>query len=66
MSAEATHHGAGADWQSRAGDYAERGREIATDLGEAIEDQIRARPLGAVLAAAAAGFLMGWLWMRRS
>lgn len=54
------------EWQSRAGEYAERGRELAEDWGEVVENQIRARPLGAVLVAGGVGFAIGWLVTRRS
>ncbi len=71
MSASTTTHGAttheAADgWQSRAGEYAERGSEMVAECGEAIESQIRSKPLAAVLIAGGVGFLLGWFWTRRS
>lgn len=59
-----------ADWQhrmgERAGDYMERGREAAHELGGAIEHQIRSQPTRSVLIAAGVGFAIGMLWARRS
>jgi ElaB/YqjD/DUF883 family membrane-anchored ribosome-binding protein len=66
MSASTTPHESVDDWQSRAGEYAEWGRDIASEWGESVEGQIRAQPLAAVLIAGGVGFLLGWFSTRRS
>jgi ElaB/YqjD/DUF883 family membrane-anchored ribosome-binding protein len=57
-------------WQERIGEhmgeYIERGREAAQDLGGTLERQIREQPSRSVLIAAGLGFAIGMLWSRRS
>lgn len=52
--------------KDRAADYLEQGRDKTGDMAAAVEDQIRGRPLPAIAIAAALGFGIGFLWMRRS
>lgn len=66
MSSNTTTHQTEPDWQSRSGEYAEWSREIASELGETVEQHIRAQPLTAVLIAGGVGFLLGWFSTRRS
>jgi ElaB/YqjD/DUF883 family membrane-anchored ribosome-binding protein len=57
-------------WQERIGEhmgeYIERDREAAQDLGGTLERQIREQPSRSVLIAAGLGFAIGMLWSRRS
>ena len=66
MSASTTAHESVDDWQSRAGEYAEWGREIANEWSESVEAHIRTQPLAAVLIAGGVGFVVGWFATRRS
>jgi len=50
----------------RAADYLEQGKQTATEMAGAIEQQIRQRPVEAVAVAAGIGFALGLLWSRRS
>lgn len=52
--------------KGRAGEYIERGREQAAGMAEAVEQQIRQRPMHAVAIAAGIGVALGYLWSRRS
>ncbi|HVX11470.1 MAG TPA: hypothetical protein VHC22_09835 [Pirellulales bacterium] len=54
------------DLQDRAAEYLERGREQAFAVSDAVEEQIRTRPVQAVTVAAGIGFVLGYLWTRRS
>jgi ElaB/YqjD/DUF883 family membrane-anchored ribosome-binding protein len=51
--------------RDRAADYLEQGKKTARQFGETVEQQVRDQPVKAVLIAAAAGFLVGMLYMRR-
>lgn len=48
-----------------AGQYMDEGRKRAMDLEHTIESQIRRQPLKSLLAASAAGFLLGILFVRK-
>jgi ElaB/YqjD/DUF883 family membrane-anchored ribosome-binding protein len=48
-----------------AGQYLDEGRKRAMDLEHTIESQIRRQPLKSLLAATAAGFLFGMLFVRK-
>jgi ElaB/YqjD/DUF883 family membrane-anchored ribosome-binding protein len=48
-----------------ASEYLDRGRERAREVGENIQDRVREQPIAALAVAAAAGFLLGVLLMRR-
>jgi|GraSoiStandDraft_45_1057281.scaffolds.fasta_scaffold458206_2 ElaB/YqjD/DUF883 family membrane-anchored ribosome-binding protein len=46
-------------------EYYEQGRESLRALPQTLEEQIRARPLEALLVAGGVGLLLGLLWQRR-
>ncbi|MCE9606019.1 MAG: hypothetical protein K8U03_14075 [Planctomycetia bacterium] len=48
-----------------AGEYMDEGRKRAVELEHTIESQIRRQPLKSLLAASAAGFLLGMLFVRK-
>ncbi|RIK75747.1 MAG: hypothetical protein DCC68_20660 [Planctomycetota bacterium] len=48
-----------------AAEYFEQGKDTARQFGERMERQVRDQPMKAVLLAAAAGFLVGMLYMRK-
>jgi len=48
-----------------AGQYLEDGRKQAMEIEHTIESQIRRQPLKSLLAASAAGFLLGMLFVRK-
>ncbi len=52
--------------QDRATEYLAMGREKALAMSDAVEEQIRTRPVQAVTVAAGIGFVLGLLWTRRS
>jgi ElaB/YqjD/DUF883 family membrane-anchored ribosome-binding protein len=54
------------DLKERANEYLEFGREKALTMTEVVGDQIRRRPVEAVVIAAGIGFALGFLWTRRS
>src|SRR5262245_9758551 len=64
---EARHRAVGEleDMRDTAAGYVGQGRDKARDLGEVLEDQIRNRPVAALLTAAGCGFLFGAIWRRR-
>jgi ElaB/YqjD/DUF883 family membrane-anchored ribosome-binding protein len=48
-----------------AADYFEQGKDSARQLSDKVQSQVRDQPVKAVLIAAAAGFLVGLLYMRK-
>lgn len=48
-----------------AGQYMDEGRRRAMDIEHTLESQIRRQPLKSLLAASAAGFLLGMLFVRK-
>jgi ElaB/YqjD/DUF883 family membrane-anchored ribosome-binding protein len=51
--------------RDRATQYVDQGRERAAELAETVEETIHDRPVAAILAAAAVGFLLGCFMSRR-
>lgn len=49
-----------------AGQYLDQGRKQAMEFEHTIESQIRRQPLKSLLAATAAGFLLGMLFVRKN
>ena len=48
-----------------ANEYLEQGRAKAREAGERVQQQVGDRPMTSVLLAAAVGFVLGMLWVRR-
>ncbi len=46
-------------------DYFDQGKEYAGQLSDKVQSQVKDQPMKAVLIAAAAGFLVGMLYMRK-
>lgn len=51
--------------RDKATDYVDQGQERATELARTFEDTIQERPLTAILAATAVGFVLGCFMTRR-
>ena len=51
--------------RGKATDYVDHSRERATELARTFEDMVRERPLTAILAAMAVGFVLGCFMTRR-
>jgi ElaB/YqjD/DUF883 family membrane-anchored ribosome-binding protein len=48
-----------------ANQYLDEGRTRVRELGESVQHRVQDQPMTSVLVAAAAGFLLGVLWVRR-
>jgi ElaB/YqjD/DUF883 family membrane-anchored ribosome-binding protein len=48
-----------------ANDLLEEGRAKAHEVGESIQSKVQEKPMKSVFIAAAVGFLLGVIWMRR-
>ena len=48
-----------------ANEYLDQGRAKAREAGERVQQQVGEKPMTSVLLAAAMGFLLGILWVRR-
>jgi ElaB/YqjD/DUF883 family membrane-anchored ribosome-binding protein len=48
-----------------ASEYLDQGRARVRELGDTVQHRVQEQPIQSILIAAAAGFLLGVLWVRR-